>query len=142
MSKLHSLSDYDAKILLAFNESLKGDVKFSKFLLENGFQELAALSAAILSDTEALEWLFKNGYPEFGVLSNAIDNEEHAIQWLEKYNCQFLSAFAAACRKDDNAIKWFANNDLEIFILIIDNIHKILLFQAWDSSDVHKMRRS
>lgn len=139
---LHSLTDYETKILLAFHESLKGDRKFTNFLFHNGFPELAALSNAIHSDTEALDWLLKSDYPEFGVLSNAIDNEEKAIEWLDKYGCTFLATFAAACRKEDEAIKWFAENDLKLFLLIIKTIHDILLFQAYDSSDVHKRRRS
>lgn len=139
---LHSLLDYEPKILLAFGESLKGDRRFTYFLTDNGFHELAALSCAIHSDTEALDWLLKqSSYPEFGVLSNAIDGEEHAIKWLEHYHCDFLSRFAAACRKDDEAIKWFAENHLDIFILLIRTIHDILLHQSWDSSDVHRMRR-
>ncbi|MDL2312170.1 hypothetical protein LJC68_04765 [Bacteroidales bacterium OttesenSCG-928-B11] len=142
MSELHCLTDYDAKVLIAFNLSLNGEKQFTDFLLNNGFPELAALSAAIHSDTAALQWLLDNGWPEFAILSNAIDNEEHAIAWLDKYECTFLSTFAAACRKSDEAIKWFADNDLKLFIIIIRNIHQILLHQAWDSSDVHKRRRS
>lgn len=138
---LHCLTDYEPKVLLAFGESLKGKRKFTDFLLHNGFPELSALSAAIHSDTEALDWLLHNGYPEFAVLSDAIDDEEGAILWLKHYKYDFLSTFAAACRKEDDAIKWFVDNDLRIFILLIRTIHDILLFQSWDSSDIHKMRR-
>jgi len=83
-----------------------------------------------------------NGFPEFAILSNAIDGEEHAIRWLLQHKCDFLSVFAAACRKDDEAIKWFAKNDLFVFIMLIQTIHDILMFQSWDSSDIHKIRRS
>lgn len=142
MAELHSLTDYDAKLLLAFGESLKLNKKFTDFLLNNGFPELAALSSAINSDTDALQWLLDNGYPEFAVLSNAIDNEEAAIAWLEKYNCDFLSKFAGACRKEDEAVKWFVANDLQIYIRLIKIIHEILLQQALASDDVHKLRMS
>ena len=142
MAQLHSLLDYDPKIIIAWGESLKGDQKFNRFLMANGFPELAALTNAIHSDTDALKWLFESGYPEFGVLSDAIDDEDEAIAWLERYHCDFLSKFAAACRKDDAAIKWFVDNNLEIFIRIIKTIHDILLYQSWDSSDVHRRRRS
>ncbi len=142
MAQLHSLLDYEPKILLAFGESLKGDRKFTDFLMTNQFQELGALSGAINSDTDALNWLLQSNYPEFGVLSNAIDGEESAIAWLKKYNCDFLLTFAAACRKEDAAIKWFADNQLGIFIMLIRIIHDILLHQSWDSSDIHKIRRS
>lgn len=141
MAQLHSLTDYDTKLLLAFLEGLKGDKKFLDFLIANNFAELAALANAINSDTEALDWLLrKSNYPEFGVLSNAIDGEENAIEWLKKYQCDFLLKFALACRKDDEAIKWFAEQDLKLFIMIIQRIHEILLFQSWDSSDVHRRR--
>jgi hypothetical protein len=83
-----------------------------------------------------------NGYPEFAVLSNAIDGEEHAIKWLIDCKLDFLSVFAAACRQDDEAIKWFAEQDLLVFILLIRTIHDTLRFQSWDSSDIHKLRRS
>lgn len=141
MARLHSLTDYDTKLLLAFLEGLKGDKKFLDFLIANNFAELAALANAINSDTEALDWLLKkSNYPEFGVLSNAIDGEENAIEWLKKYQCDFLLKFALACRKDDEAIRWFAERDLKLFLMIIQRIHDILLFQSWDSSDVHRRR--
>ena len=136
------LTDYDVKLLLALNESLKGKRVFTDFFINNGFPELAALSAAIHSDTDALQWLLDNGYPEFAVLSNAIDGEENAIAWLLNYKLDFLSVFAAACRQDDEAIKWFAQQDLFVFITLIRTIHDILRFQSWDSSDIHKIRRS
>ncbi len=139
---MHSLLDYDPKVLVAFHKSLEGDRKFSDFLMNNGYPELEALSSAIHSNEAAFQWLLESDYPEFAVLSNAIDNEENAIAWLEKYHCTFLSLFAAACRKETAAIKWFADNDLRLFILIIDTIHHILLYQSWDASDFHKFRRS
>lgn len=139
---MHCLTDYDIRILIAFNLSLLKDNQFSEFLLHNGYPELEALAQAIHSNEVALQWLLNNGYPEFAALSNAIDNDDGAIAWLKKYHCDFLSTFAAACRKEDDAIKWFVDRKLKLFILMIDNIHHILLYQSWDSSDFHKLRRS
>ena len=113
---MKSLLDYDPKVLVAFLKSLEGDRKFSDFLMNNGYRELEALSSAI--------------------------HEDAAIAWLDKYHCTFLATFAAACRKETEAIKWFADNDLRLFILIINEIHHILLYQSWDASDFHKFRRS
>jgi hypothetical protein len=136
----HCFLDYDPKILMALNESLKGDTKFTDFLFHNGYPELAAFSAAVHSNTEALNWLLKSNSPEFGVLSNAIDGEENAIKWLIDNEFHFLSIFAAACRKEDKAIRWLADNKLDIFLMMIRTIHNELLHQAWDSSDVHRRR--
>jgi hypothetical protein len=136
------ISDYDVKLLMALNESLKGDAKFTDFLFNNGFPELAAFSAAVHSDTVALDWLLNNGFPELAILSNAIDGEDNAIQWLLKNNCHFMSLFAAACRKEEEAIKWFANYKLDVFLFLVRTIHDQLLFQSWDSSDPYRMRRT
>ena len=139
---MHCLTDYDTKVLLAFNLSLLGEKQFSDFLMQNGFQELEALSSSIHSNIAAQQWLLDNGYPEFAVLSNAIDDEPEAVEWLKKYHCDFLSRFAAACRKDIPSMKWFADHDLKLFVMIISNIQNILMYQSWDSSDIHKFRRS
>ena len=139
---MNCLTDYDVKLLVILDESLKGKRKFTHLFMQGCYPELAALSAAIHSDTEALEWLLNNGYPEFAILSNAIDGEDCAIEWLEKNNCYFLSVFAAACRQDDEAIRWFAQQNLLVFISLIRTIHDVLKFQSWDSSDIHKFRRS
>ena len=136
------LTDYDVKLLVALNESLKGKQKFTDIFMRGGYPELAALSAAIHSDTAALQWLLDNDFPEFAVLSNAIDGEDYAIEWLKLYNFDFLSVFAAACRQEYEAIKWFADRDLLVFIMLIRTIHDVLRFQSWDSSDIHKFRRS
>jgi len=127
---------------MALNESLKGDSKFTDFLMNNGFPELAAFSAAVHSNTDALHWLLNNGFPEFAILSNAIDGEDNAVQWLEKYKCHLMSIFAAACRKEDEAIKWFVDQKLDVFIFLIRTIQQQLLYQSWDASDPHRFRRT
>ena len=139
---MHCISEYDVKLLMAFNESLKGKRIFTEILLKGGFPELAALSGAILSDTDAWKWLMNNGYPEFAALSDAIDDEDGAIAWLKQYNLNFMSTFSAACRQEKDAIQWFADNDLLVFIMLIRTIHDVLRFQSWDSSDIHRQRRS
>jgi hypothetical protein len=139
---MHCLIDYDVKLLVALNESLQGKQKFTDILMQGGFPELAALSATIHGDTEAWQWLMDNGYPEFAILSDAIDDEDEAIAWLKKYKLDFLSTFAAACRQEKDAIQWFADNDLLVFIMLIRTIHDVLRFQSWDSSDIHKRRRT
>ncbi|MBO4580670.1 MAG: hypothetical protein J5701_00085 [Bacteroidales bacterium] len=139
---MHCLTDYDIKLLVALNESLRGHRQCTDFFINNGYPELAALSLAIQSDTDALQWLFDNGYPEFGVLSNAIDGEELAIEWLQKYHLDFLSVFAAACRQETPAIRFFVDNKLKVFIFLINTIQELLIQQSWDADDIHKIRRS
>lgn len=136
---MHSLTDYDVKVLVGFHECLKLNRKMMDLYVK-AFPELAALAACIHSDNDAFNWLIKNGYPEFAALSDSIDDEDEATEWLKKYNCEFLSLFAAACRKEKDAIKWFADRDLKLFLMLIATIQQILLQQALDSDNVHKRR--
>ncbi len=138
---MHSLTDYDVKILMGFNMCLQKKENFMEIYLR-AFPELAALAASINSDTEAFDWLLKNGYPEFAALSDSIDDEDEATEWLKRYHCDFLSVFAAACRKEEEAMQWFRDRDLKMYLLLIDTIQRILLQQALDASNVHKIRRT
>lgn len=137
------ISEYEAKILIALGESLKGKRKFTDWFVANGYPELAAFSAAVNSDEDALQWLLtKSKHPELGVLSNAIDNEPNALEWLQRYNARLMYLFAKACRKDDEAIRWFVSQDLKPLTLLIRIIQEIIQKQIDDAVDVHKFRRS
>lgn len=138
---MHCLSDYDVKVLLGFNFCLQKKANFMEIYLK-AFPELAALAASINSDTEAFDWLLKNGYPEFAALSDSIDDEDEATEWLKRYHCDFLSLFAAACRKEEDAMQWFVDRELKMYLLLIETIQRILLQQALDASNVHKIRRT
>ena len=111
---MKSLVDYDIKILIALLQSLKGRRDFFKFLVNNGYPELAAWSNAVRGDEEALHWLFDNGYGILGVLSNAIDGEKKAVQWVMMSKDEFLINFSAACRKEEDGMRWLKERDLEI----------------------------
>ena len=54
---MKSFLHYDIKILMALLQSLKGDKKFFKYLLNNGYPELAAWSNVVRGDEQALHWL-------------------------------------------------------------------------------------
>lgn len=135
-----NFNEYDIKILLAFGKSIDGHKDFFKWLLKNGYPELAALSNAIRGDEEALQWLLKNGFPELAVLSNAIDNEPHAKNWLIKSKNKLLFQFAMASRGDDDAIKWLRVNDLRVFIYLAEKINKVLKLQVKENTFWYKMK--
>lgn len=130
---------YPAKIIVAFGEAIDGNTKIYKWLLNNGYPELAALTSSIHAHKDAFEWLLKH-YPKYAVLSNAIDGEKNAIEWLKRYKLNFLVTFAEACnRKDKKAMNWLKKNNLELFISLAEKIHDILVQQRRDASDYHKL---
>ncbi len=129
---MKTLPNYDIKILIVLLESLKGKKKFFKYLLENGYPELAAWSNAVLGDEDALHWLFDNGFAELGVLSNAIDGEKRAVQWVMMSQDEFMINFSAACRKEPDGMRWLEERELEIFIQMVYRIRVILELQIKD----------
>ncbi|HRW97367.1 MAG TPA: hypothetical protein P5104_07540, partial [Bacteroidales bacterium] len=68
---MKQLYDYPVKILLAFEMAVNGKHDFFKWLLQNGYPELAALSNAIRADTSAINWLLNNGYRHFAAFDAA-----------------------------------------------------------------------
>jgi len=93
--------DYPPKILMAFGETFGDEGEnFYKWLLENGYPELAALSSGIRGSKEAIEWLLKNKYPQYAALDGAIDKQAGAYAWLRKFKFNFLTVFADALMKN------------------------------------------
>lgn len=127
------LEKYDIKILLALNKSIAGRKDFFRWLLDNGYPELAAFSNAIRGDVEAMKWLFAHNYAWLAILSNAIDGEDEARVWIGKaaHRCNLM--FAMACREDVDAIRWLQQNDLQIFLMIAKEVAQVLDTQALEN---------
>lgn len=128
---------YPPKILLAFGETFtETDGAFLKWLLNNGYPELAALSSAIRGSYEAQGWLLKNKFPHLAVLDEAIDNKKDAYAWLKRYHYDFLIVFVDAVHEKKEALKWLANKDLKLFIRLAAKIRE---FRDNQTFDYHKM---
>lgn len=134
------LYKYDVKVLLALVKTLRGDKLFFKFLLENGFTELAAWSNAIRGDVEALKWLLTQGHPSLGVLSNAIDGDKKAVEWIENTKDEFLINFASACRGEKQGYIWLKQKNLTIFVYMVTEIREILKVQMKENTFWYKWR--
>lgn len=132
--KQAGLEKYDVKILLALTKSIAGRKDFFRWLLDNGYPELAAFSNAIRGDVDAMKWLFANNFAWLAILSNAIDGEDKARVWIGKatHICNLM--FAMACREDIDAIKWLDAHDLNIFLLMAKEVAQVLETQALENT--------
>lgn len=129
---------YPSKVLLAFGETFtETDGAFLKWLLENHYPELAALSSAIRGSYEAQDWLLKNKFPHLALLDEAIDNKAEAYEWLKKYNYNFLIVFADAVHEKEAALKWLEKNDLQLFIRLAAKIRNFRDNQTFDYHKIH-----
>lgn len=127
------LEKYDIKILLALTKSISGRKDFFRWLMDNGYPELAAFSNAIRGDVEAMRWLFAHKFEWLAILSNAIDGEDKARVWIGKsvHMCNLM--FAMACREDIDAINWLRQRDLNIFLLMAKEVSTVLDTQALEN---------
>lgn len=135
------LERYDVKILVVLLKSIEGRKDFFRWLIDNGYPELAAFSNAVRADTEALVWLSKQGYRWLAILSNAIDGSDAARLWLSKNLTEVNLMFALACRKDDRAIQWLQSRDLGIFLLMVREIHKVIELVEAEESGPYVLHR-
>jgi len=127
------LEQYDIKILLALVKSIAGRKDFFRWLMNNGYPELAAFSNAIRGDVEAMKWLFGHHYAWLAILSNAIDGEDKARVWIGQATHRCNLMFALACREDVDAIRWLRDNNLQVFLLMAKEVAVVLDTQALEN---------
>jgi len=134
-----TMLDYPVKILLAFAKTFdeEGGEEFFKWLLENGYPEMAALSSAIRGSREAFGWLMKNKFPHFAAFDEAIDRSPKAYAWLRKYDFDFLIVLADAVNEKSEAIEWLSRNKLFIFLDIARRIREYRNRQRFDYHKLH-----
>jgi len=127
------LEKYDVKILLVLLKTIAGRKDFFRWLLSNGYPELAAFSNAIRGDIDAMKWLFANHFEWLAILSNAIDGEDKARQWIAQATHPCNLMFALACREEVDAINWLLKHDLQIFVLMAKEVAVVLDTQALEN---------
>lgn len=128
------LEKYDIKILLALTKCIGGRKDFFRWLMDNGYPELAAFSNAIRGDVEAMKWLFANNFAWLAILSNAIDGEDKARVWIGRATHRCNLMFALACREDIDAIKWLDAKGLHIFLMMAKEVATVLETQALENT--------
>lgn len=131
--------NYEPKILLAFGETFEEEngEEFFKWLLENGYPELAALSSCIRGSIEARDWLMKHKFTHYAAFDGAIDGKEEAYTWLKKHNFDLLAIFADAVHNKKEAIRWLQTNNLEIFVHLAAKIRGYGNRQKFDYHKIH-----
>ena len=127
------LEQYNIKILLALKLCVAGRKDTFRWLIDNGYPELAAFSNAIRGDIDAMKWLFANNFHWLAILSNAIDGEEKARKWIASATHPCNIMFALACREDIDAIRWLMDRKLEIFLVIAKEVATVLETQAMEN---------
>ena len=84
------LEKYDAKILLAWGESIDGNSKITQWFMKNSYIELGLFHYALRNEKRSREWLLNNGYPHLMALINGIEGRQNALVWLKTHGYDIL----------------------------------------------------
>lgn len=136
---MRDIQDYDPKLLLALGEAINRNFKIHKWLLENGFPELAALASSLQADVAAFQWLMNNGFPHFAAFSNAIDEDSAAHQWLINNQYKHLAMMVDAAYLQTEALKQMKAEGMDIYIHIAMKIRRLKEDQHRDYDFYYKM---
>lgn len=117
--------NYPPKILLAWCEALKGNTDISRFLLENGYEELFHTTQAIFLKQEARQWLMENGYPHLMALVNAAEGNESALYWLNVHGFELLYHVANAVEGEVTSFGWLKKHSNEVIFEVAKTIKQV-----------------
>ncbi len=117
--------NYPTKIILAWIKALEGHEELTKFLYENGYEEIFFMNQAILLKQESRDWLMKNGYPHLMAFINAAEGNESAQHWLQVHGFDFLYHAAMAIEGEESGFKWLNQHSDEFVFSLIKTIKKV-----------------
>ncbi len=110
--------DYPTRIILAWSESISGNIEISKWLNENGYPELVIAASAIYLKQTARIWLVENGYAHLMAMIHAAEGDKKAQNWLKKHKFTLLYHMAMAIENENSSWIWLKQNSTpDIFIL-------------------------
>jgi hypothetical protein len=134
--------NYDIKILLAWGESISGNMKITEWLTKNGFPELGLFFYALRNEERSRTWLMENKFPHLLALINGIEGNERALEWLKKHDYQLLHEMALIGDGDDGAFERLAKNNRRVFALLAKKMELVKDEIEENKKDFHKFNSS
>jgi ribosomal protein S15P/S13E len=128
---------YPPKIILAWTKSLEGNVEITRWLLDNGYKELAMANQAIYLKNEARDWLMNNGYPQLMAMINAAEGKLQAQNWLKVHKFDKLYHMALAIDGERESWEWLGQHVPVDIFLLTKTIEKIKDSIEENHNDVH-----
>jgi len=134
--------NYDIKVLLAWGESITGNMKITEWLTKNGFPELGLFYYALRNEERSRNWLLENKFPHLLALISGIEGDEKALNWLTKHGFHLLHKMALIGDGDEAAFEELAKNDLKIFALLAKKMELVKDEIEANKKDFHKFNAS
>lgn len=118
MTSQKGLEQYDIRLLLAMLKAVEGRKDFFKWLIDNGYRDLAAFSNSIRGDEVALYCLVQMKKNWLAILSNATGGDKTALKWVREHCTEPNYHFAKACTNDVDAAVWLKKHD-QVYLMML-----------------------
>ena len=105
------MKQYDTEELRMLEGAIRDEEGAQKWLMENGFRELAEFWEAYGDVEKSFQWLKNNGYVHFAALVNAMSGNEKAKVWLIRHGFATLAAFSDAAEGNQSAVSLLLKTD-------------------------------
>lgn len=130
---------YPQKVLIAWGESISGNMQITDWLMKNEYPELAIFSSALRNDDKARAWLVNKGFTPLLALINGVEGDVQAIEWLVKNNFEALARTALAGDGDKKAIQWLLDQEQKELHYVASKIRVIKDDIQNDNDNHHKI---
>ena len=117
--------EYPEIAIKALIDSLDENEESYKWLTDNQFRELAALSDFLNDDSQtALEFLIQNKNKYITIVSflAALQNEDKAFDLLMKGSDREWAAVVSAVHGDEEAYQWLIKNNFKVYAELADTL--------------------
>ena len=133
---------YDIKILLAWGESITGNMKITEWLTKNGYPELGLFYYALRNEDRSRQWLLDNRFPHLLALISGIEGDKKALEWLTKHGYHLLHEMALVGDGDEAAFENLAKNNYKVFALLAKKMELVKDEIESNKKDFHKYNSS
>ncbi len=133
--------DYSPKIILAWAKAIEGNEEITRWLKENGYEELAMATFAIYLKDDARNWLQQNGYFQLMAMINAAEGNEGAQRWLLKNDFEILYHIALAVEDEQSSWAWLKHQTTQDIFILAQTIKIIKDKIEEHHNDVHTFRQ-
>jgi hypothetical protein len=133
---------YDVKILIAWGESISGNMKITEFLMKNGFPELGLFYYALRNEERSRAWLMENKFPHLLAMISAIEGSKDARSWLERHGFPLLLDMALTADGDEEAFERLKKADMKLFAMLAKKMEAVKDEIEDRKYDYHKLSSS
>jgi len=90
---------------------------------------------------DAKKWLLENGFQHLAATISGAEGNKNAIAWLEMHNFDVLAMVARLGDGDENALEWLLRHNHREMAMVGKRIQIVKDMIERDNNDIHKISK-